>query len=547
MRTIFFLAIVVFSGTGGEICVTHAMKCIGEVRDFSPRALLDVVRRAFRVGWMWLGILLMTLSFYAFLALLSWDPVSFVIPALALSHAVGALGAKSLLQEDVNRTRWVGVLLVCLGVALVCAGEGGIHLSATVALPALRGIVLILACSPFIYYLLSIFSASRFFFEKRSEATRVHGKNKFVPPVSILKPVRGLDPETYENYASFCRLDYPEYEMLFCVNDPDDPAVPVIEKLIRDFPERPISLLVGAESIGSNGKVNKLCRLAREARHDLLVISDSDIRVGPDYLRVVVAPFRDQRVGAVTCMYIGLAERQLGAELEAVGAASDFFAGVLVARHLEGMKFTMGSTMVTTRRHLDEIGGFESLADQHSDDFELGHRIAARGWQVDLSHYIVTTMYPAQTTRSYFEHQLRWARTTRECRPWGYWGLLLTYGLPWSLAAAIVAPSRSLAAWYLGTYLVLRSLMAWTVGVWGIKDPVLRRKFWLVPMRDALAFLVWLVSFFSNRIRWRGLEFTIVNGSMFRVAPRHIGTPATNRSATGTRTRGRSQFLTDEV
>ncbi|MBI3663472.1 MAG: bacteriohopanetetrol glucosamine biosynthesis glycosyltransferase HpnI [Acidobacteria bacterium] len=512
--------------------MTRAMKRIGEVHVFSPRALLDVVVRAFRVGWMWLGILLMALSFYAFLALLSWNPVSFVIPALALNYAVGALGAKYLLREHVSGTRWVGVLLVCSGVTLVCAGERDVHLSAAVALPALRDVVLILACSPFIYYLLSIFSACRFFSEKRSEAARVGGTNEFVPPVSILKPVRGLDPETYENFASFCRLDYPEYELLFCVNEPDDPAVPLIENLIREFPERPISLLVGANRLGSNGKVNKLCRLAREARHNLLVISDSDIRVGPDYLRAVVAPFRDPKVGAVTCMFIGLAERQLGAELEAVGAASDFFAGVLVARQLEGMKFAMGSTVATTRLHLEEIGGLESLADQHSDDFELGRRIAACGQQVDLSGYTVWTMYPAQTVRTYFEHQLRQARTTRECRPWGYCGLLLTFGLPWSLAAAMVAPSVSLAAGYLGTYLVLRFLMAWTVGVWGLKDPVLRRKLWLVPVRDALAFLVWIASFFSSRIKWRGLEFTIENGRMVSVAPRGMAAPAAEISAT---------------
>ncbi len=512
--------------------MTHTMKRIGEVHDFSPRALLDVVVRAFRVGWMWLGILLMALSFYAFLALLSWNPVSFVVPALALNYAVGALGAKYLLREHVSGTRWVGVLLVCSGVALVCAGERDVRLPAAVAWTALRNVVLILACSPLIYYLLSIFSAYRFFSEKRSAAALVAGAHDFVPPVSILKPVRGLDPETYENFASFCRLDYPEYEILFCVNEPDDPAVPLIENLIREFPERPISLLVGASRLGSNGKVNKLCRLAREARHNLLVISDSDIRVGPDYLRAVVAPFRDPKVGAVTCMFIGLAERQLGAELEAVGAASDFFAGVLVARQLEGMKFAMGSTVVTTRLHLEEIGGFESLVDQHSDDFELGHRIAACGRQVDLSGYTVWTMYPAQSVRTYFEHQLRQARTTRMCRPWGFCGLLLTFGLPWSLAAAMVAPSLALAAGYIATYLVLRFLMAWTVGIWGLKDPVLRRKLWLVPVRDALAFLVWIATFFSNRIKWRGLEFTIENGRMVSASPPEMAAPAAEISAT---------------
>jgi ceramide glucosyltransferase len=520
MHTIFFVTTVILSGTGGEICVTYAMKRVGEVHDFSPRTLLSMVTRAFRVAWMWLGILLMALSFYAFLALLSWNPVSFVIPVLALSHAVGALGAKFLLREQVSGTRWTGVSLVCGGVALVWAGKLGGHLSNAATPPALRSVVLTLACAPLVYYLLSIFSARRFFSRKRSEAARARETPEFAPPVSILKPVRGLDPKAYENYATFCRLDYPQYEVLFCVSEPDDPAIPVIESLIRDFPEQPISLFVGTEHWGANEKVNKLCRLAREAQYELLVISDSDIRVGPDYLRAVVAPFRDPKVGAVTCMYSGLAEHQLGAELEAVGAASDFFAGVLIARSLQGMNFAMGSTMATTRRRLAEIGGFESLADQHSDDFELGRRIAARGWKVDLSGYVVCTMYPARTARSYFEHQLRWARTTRECRPWGYLGMVLTHGLPWSFAAALLTSSRTAAGAYVGGYVALRFLMAWTVGVWGLRDAVLRRKLWLVPVRDALAFLVWGASFFSRRIHWRGLEFMVVNGRMVAVTPR---------------------------
>ena len=382
---------------------------------------------------------------------------------------------------------------------------------------ALRWLVLLLACAPFVYYLLSMFSAGRFFLGQRKRGVRASEAGDFAPPVSILKPVRGLDREAYKNFASFCLQDYPDYEILFAVNDHDDPAIPVIQELIRNFPKRPIRLLVGAKELGSNPKVNKLCRLAREARHDIFVISDSDIRVDTDYLRAVVAPFRDSQVGAVTCMYIGLADRQLGAELEAVGASSDFFAGVLVARQLEGLKFAMGSTMATTRRHLAEIGGFEALADQHSDDFELGHRIAARGWRVELSPYTVSTIYPAQTARSYFAHQLRWARTTRHCRPWGYLGLLLTYGLPWSVAAAAVAPSTAVAVGYLGTYLALRFLMAWTVGIWGLKDPVLRRSWWLVPLRDALQFGAWLASFFSNRITWRGSEFIVHKNRMVAV------------------------------
>ncbi len=520
MRTAIFLGIVVFAGTGGEICVTHAMKRIGEVKSFAPGVVLRVLGRAFRSGWMWLGIALMALSFYSFLALLSWNPVSFVIPASALSYAVGVMGAKFLLGERVNVTRWAGVALVCCGVALAWAGEHSIQLSPRRALADLRWIVLLLACMPFAYYLLSIYSAVKFFGEVRKRPRLPH---PCAPPVSILKPVRGLDREAYENYSSFCRLDYPEYEILFAVSDADDPAIPVIRRLIDDFPERSIRLLVGVENLGASSKVCKLCKLVREARHSLLVMSDSDVRVEPDYLRSVVAPFADPEVGAVTALFRGMTVPQLGSEIDCVGQSAEFCAGALVARQLEGLKFTLGSTMATTRERLAEIGGFEALVNHHSDDFELGNRIAARGYRVELSPDPVWMVFPAQSVRTYLRHELRWAIGLRHIRPWGHVGLFFTHGLPWSLAAAAVARSAGLAAAYLGGYIVLRFLMAWTVGVWGLKDPVLRRKLWLLPLRDALAFPIWLASFASNRIQWRGLEFTIRNGRLVPLAPRPRG------------------------
>jgi len=384
-------------------------------------------------------------------------------------------------------------------------------------LTVLRWLVLALALAPFAYYLLAIYSALRFFFGQRERGSST---SDFTPPASILKPVRGLDREAYENFASFCQQDYPTYEILFAVSDAGDPAVSVIQKLIGDFPERSIRLLMGAENLGTSGKVCKLCRLVREARYSLLVISDSDVRVDPDYLRGVAEPFRDPKVGAVTTLFRGIVERQIVSELDCVGATAEFCAGALVARQLEGVRFTLGATMATTRERLAEIGGFEALVDHHSDDFELGNRIAARGYRVELAPKPVWMIFPAQTLRDYLRHELRWAIGLRHIRPWGHLGLLLTHGLPLSLAAAAVAQSRSVAAGYLGAYLVLRFLMAWTVGVWGLKDPVLRRKFWLLPLRDALAFPVWLASFASNRIEWRGLEFTILKGRLVPVARR---------------------------
>jgi ceramide glucosyltransferase len=372
-----------------------------------------------------------------------------------------------------------------------------------------RWALLVLAATPLAFYIAATLAAWRFFRRERARYLPV-----YAPPVSLLKPVRGVDFGSYENFASFCRQDYPDYEILFAVNDDTDPAVPLIRRLMEEFPRCRIRLFVGAERLGANRKVNKLVRLAREAQHEILVLTDGDVRVGPNYLREVVAPFADDKVGAVTSFYRAIAERNLGAELEAVGAASDFFAGVLVAEWMEGITFALGASIVTTKRWLAKIGGFEAIADLHSDDYELGHRIAKAGGQVLLAREAVWTMYPAQTVQRFWDHQVRWARTVRLCRPLSYAGLIFTHGLPWVLLAAAIAPAKAIAAGYLVAYLLLRFLMAWTVGIWGVGDEVLRRKFWLIPLRDAIHFVVWIASFASNRITWGGEAFTMEKGQM---------------------------------
>ncbi len=368
-----------------------------------------------------------------------------------------------------------------------------------------RWTLLALALGPFAYYILAITAALRFF-RKRPPAQK-----DFTPPVSVLKPVRGLDRETYENYASFCRQEYPDFEIIFDVTENNDPAVPVIEKLIRDFPQCKIRLLIGAEPLGTSDKVNKLCRMVREARHEILIISDSDIRVAPGYLHAVASPFEDPKVGAVTCLYRGITDGSLVSEMEALGNTSDFDAGVLSAWQLGGVDFTLGATMATTKPRLAEIGGFEALVNHFSDDYELGHRIAALGYRVEVATFPVFTVFPSQTLSQCFRHQVRWNLTMKTSRPWGHFSLIFTHGLPWTILAAVIAPSWPIAAFYVAGYVVLRGLMAWTVGVWGLRDPILRRKMYLVPLRDAFAFTVWLMSFFKRRIEWRGTEYYIVN------------------------------------
>ncbi len=376
-----------------------------------------------------------------------------------------------------------------------------------------RDAVLLLAAAPLVYYALATLVALRFFKRERARVPP-----DFTPSVSILKPVRGVDFGSYENLKSFCRQEYPDYEILVALNDDTDPAVPVIRRIIAEFPERRICLLVGAEHLGANRKVNKLARLAREARHEVLVLTDGDVRVGPHFLREVVAPLADKKIGAVTCFYRGIVEKNLGAEIEALGASSDFFAGVLMAGWMEGITFALGASIATTKEWLVKIGGFEAIAETLADDYELGYRISKAGGEVVLSREAVWTMYPAQTLRSFWDHQVRWARTVRLCRPLSYVGLLFTQGLPWTLLAVLVAPEKWIAGFYLPAYVILRFAMAWTVGIWGVGDEVLRQKTWLVPLWDAIHFVVWLASFGSNRIRWGNVEYAIRQGRMVPIA-----------------------------
>jgi len=375
-----------------------------------------------------------------------------------------------------------------------------------------RWTVLLVALSPFAFYILVLIAAHRFFGGRTAEPPA-----DFTPPVSVLKPVRGLDRNSYENFASFCTQSYPEYEIIFGVSEPGDPVVPIIERLIHDFPQRKIRLIVGVEPLGTNDKVNKLARMVRESRHDILVISDSDMLVEPHYLTSVARLFRDPKVGAVTCPYRGSAGKMFASELEVIGNSTEFQPGVLVAWLLEGVKFALGATMAVRRDCLVEIGGFKALANYYSDDFELGNRVAAKGHRVELCQWPIITVFPEQSLKECYRHQLRWALTTRHSRPLGHVGLGLTFGLPWSVAAALVAPSWSVAAAYLGAYVVLRLAVAWQVGVCGLGDELLRRRLWVIPFRDAFGLYVWATSFLPQRLRWRGASFYVRKGQMVEV------------------------------
>jgi ceramide glucosyltransferase len=375
----------------------------------------------------------------------------------------------------------------------------------TMAWTVVRYALLALAAAPVIYYFIAIIAGQKFFRSKPSSSSQ---RLDFVPPVSILKPIRGLDRETYENFSSFCVQDYPEFEILFCVSDERDPAVPVIKRLIADCPQRSIRLLMAAEEIGVSDKVNKLCRMARESRHDIVVVSDSDVRVDPGFLREVVNPFFDPQVGGVTCLYRGLTDGCFAADLEALGNSADFAPGVLVARLFGGLDFMLGAVMVSTKKHLAEIGGFESLADYFCDDYELGNRIASHGYRVELSRFAVDIVYPHETLADAFRHQLRWNLSIRYSRPWGHFGLIFSNWAPWAVLVGVLASWKAAVA-YLVIALLFRMLMALSVGVRGMRDRLVSGKLWLLPVRDVFAFVVWVASFFARRIHWRDRLFRV--------------------------------------
>ncbi|HMC30277.1 MAG TPA: bacteriohopanetetrol glucosamine biosynthesis glycosyltransferase HpnI [Candidatus Angelobacter sp.] len=365
------------------------------------------------------------------------------------------------------------------------------------------------------FYLLCLWSAGRF------QRDGQNPRPACTPPVTILKPLRGLDPQMYESFRSHCLQDYPEYEIIFGVSEADDPAIAAVEQLMREFPRCKIRLLVCPEVLGNNRKTSNLVQMLAFARYDHLLINDSDILVAPDYLRRVMAPFARPEVGMVTCPYRGIAANTLGSRLESIGISTDFIAGVLAARQIEGgIHFALGSTLAMSRAALEAIGGLRPLVDYLADDFELGYRIAKSGYEVVLAEIVVETHLPAYSFREFFDHQLRWARSTRDSRRLGYLGLLLTFGLPWAIFAVLFAPLSWWSWTILAAAAALRAAVALKVGEGVVQDKAVRRNLWLLPLRDLVAFWVWFASFADNKVHWRGDVFILERGKIRPAHPR---------------------------
>lgn len=384
------------------------------------------------------------------------------------------------------------------------------------SLPTVVAIVCaLLTAAAMAYSLLALLGARSF-----AHAAKKMAAVEFAPAVTILKPVKGVDPRMYAGFVSHCQQQYAgEYELVFGVSSLSDPAVAEIARLRVEFPEVAITLVECPERLGSNGKISNVVQMMRAAKHEHVVLNDSDIVVSPRYLTSVLRPFADAKVGLVTAPYVGHAAGGLFSKLEALGISTDFMPGMLTARMLEGgIRFGLGSTLATTKTALAKIGGFDALVDQLADDYELGAQLSAAGYNVVLAPEVVETAVPAYSLRGFCEHQLRWSRSVRDSRRAGYLGLGVTYLLPW---AALTVLASGAALWAIALFtmaLLLRVTVALTIGVGLLHDTQVLRDMLLLPVRDCFGLFFWLWSYAGDTVVWRGETFRLRNGQLERAS-----------------------------
>lgn len=340
----------------------------------------------------------------------------------------------------------------------------------------------------------------------------------FTPPVSILKPVHGIDYGAYENFASFANQDYPTFELLFGMLDADDPAHEMIERVQRDFAHVPIRI-IHAEPVGSNNKVSILVSLAAETRYGYLLISDSDMRVTPDYLRQVMAPLQDESVGLVSCLYRAEDLRTLTARLEALYLATTYMPAVLMGHRYLKLPFALGATMVVRRHDLARIGGFAAIADYLADDYQLGKRIGDLGRQIRFSKYMPRDILGATTFTEQWNREVRWAKCARVSRPLEYFWYFITFNIPLASLTALAIGFTERGWALIAAAILFRWLIGWSVtGYAG--DYVARHWLFLLPLRDFLTALVWVAALASQRVEWGGQKFRLTHdGALIPVIP----------------------------
>jgi ceramide glucosyltransferase len=330
----------------------------------------------------------------------------------------------------------------------------------------------------------------------------------------VLKPLAGAEEGLEENLRSFFEQRYASFEILFAVRSAGDPAIAVVERLQARYPAVPSSLTVTGEPPYANAKVYSLDRMLTAARHDLLVMADSDVRVTPDLLSTIAAEFQDPKLGMATCPYRAVPGCSFWSTLEAVGLNTEFIGGVLVARMLDGMKFALGPAIAARRETLARIGGFDAVKDYLAEDFVLGKLAAEHGYGVILSSYVIEHRIGSQRFAANLRHRLRWNRSTRRSRPAGYVGQVFTNPLPWALLLAAVSP-----AWWpvLALTALLRAAAGWATAGHVLHDPLTRRLWWLAPLQDIASLLVWIAGFFGNTILWRGRKYWLRKDGRFEL------------------------------
>jgi len=375
-------------------------------------------------------------------------------------------------------------------------------------------VVALLTLGGVAYSLIALLAARGF--EREGRALKPSG---FAPAVSVLKPVKGVDARLYAGLESHCRQEYAgEMELVFGVSSLEDAAVAEVARLKVEFPQMNIRLVECPLRLGANGKVSNLAQMLPAARFEHVVVNDADIAVSPKYLERVMAPFAEEKIGLVTAPYRGVAQGGLWSRMEVLGIATDFMAGVLTARKLEGgIKFGLGSTLATTKTALAAVGGFEALVDQLADDYEMGARMAGAGFGVELAHEVVSTTVPAYTLRGFCEHQLRWSRSTRDSRRAGYAGLGVTYVLPWAMLTVLASGGSLWSISLLSIALLVRVAVALNVGVGLLRDGQVLRDLWLLPLRDCFAMFFWVWSYASDVVVWRGEKFRLKRGELRRI------------------------------
>ena len=360
-----------------------------------------------------------------------------------------------------------------------------------------------------------VFAGVRKFVANRRKRSR-QNEPVFAPPVTLLKPLHGAEPDLEAHLATFFEQDYPEFEILFCARTPEDKGLQTAQRVAANYPAVSAKFLTTGEPKYINAKVSSLEKMMSVASYSLLVISDSDVSVQPHYLRSIIEPFADARVGMLTCLYRGVAaDNGIWSRLEAAGMSVEMTSGVLAADITEGMRFALGPTMVVRKECVEEVGGFGILGDYCADDFVLGHLVAEKGHTVVLSNHVIDHIVINERFVSSVKHQVRWMKSTRFSRPAGHLGTALTFSLPFGLlagAAALALHWPVLALVLFGWSLLSRMALAWVVGAVVVHDRHLWRLVLLYPLRDFLGFCYWVASYFNDKIVWRGEIYRLVKG-----------------------------------